>query len=76
MSNMERFIRTKEGAGKYTRNCSQERQHGVVEGIMWDRTLKKQLSVKCLGACVVPACVYGLITLELTERQEEELQVG
>ena len=30
-----------------------------VEGIMWDRKLKKQLNGKLLEACVVPACIYG-----------------
>ena len=29
-----------------------------VEGIMWDRKLKKQLKGKVLEACVVPACIY------------------
>ena len=42
-----------------------------VEGIMWDRKLKKQLKGKVLEACVVPACIYGLGTLALTERQEK-----
>ena len=30
-----------------------------VEGIMWDRKLKKQLKGKVLEACVVLACIYG-----------------
>ena len=29
-----------------------------VEGIMWDRKLKKQLKGKVLETCVVPACIY------------------
>ena len=41
-----------------------------VEGIMWDRKLKKQLKGKVLEACVVAACIYGLGTLALTKRQE------
>ena len=41
------------------------------EGFMWDRKLKKQLKRKVLKACVVPACIYGLGTLALTERQEK-----
>ena len=41
-----------------------------VEGIMWDRKLKKQLKGKVLEACVVPVGIYGLGTLALTERQE------
>ena len=41
-------------------------------GIMWDRKLKKQLKGKVLEACVVPAYIYGLGTLALTERQEIE----
>ena len=43
-----------------------------VEGIMWDRKLKKQLKVNMLEACVVQACVYELGTLALTEKQEEK----
>ena len=46
-----------------------------VEGIMWDRKLKKQLKGKVLGTCVVPTCIYGLGTLALTERQEEKIQI-
>ena len=42
-----------------------------VEGIMWDRKLKKQLKGAVLETCVVPACIYGLGTLALTERQEK-----
>ena len=42
-----------------------------VEGIMWDRKLKKQLKGKVLEVCVVPACIYGLGTLALTEKQEK-----
>ena len=47
-----------------------------VEGIMWDRKLKKQLKGKVLEVCVVPACIYGLGTLALTERQEEKIQIA
>ena len=31
---------------------------------------------KVLEACVVPACIYGLGTLALTERQEEKIQIA
>ena len=41
-----------------------------VEGIIWDRKLKKQLKAKVLEACVEPACIFGLGTLVLTERHE------
>ena len=47
-----------------------------VEGIMWDRKLKKQLKGKVLEACAVPACIYGLGTLVPTERQEENMQIA
>ena len=47
-----------------------------VEGIMWDRKLKKQLKGKVLETCEVPACIYGLGTLALTERQEEKIQIA
>ena len=43
---------------------------------MWDRKLKKQLKVKMLEACVVPACIYGLGKMALTEIQEEMMQIG
>ena len=38
--------------------------------------LKKQLKGKVLETCVVPACIYGLGTLALTERQEEKMQTA
>ena len=47
-----------------------------VEGIMWGRKLKKQLKGEVLETCVVPACIYGLGTLALTKRQEEEMQIA
>ena len=40
-----------------------------VEGIMWDRKLKKQLKGKVLEACVVPVSIYGLGTL--AQRHED-----
>ena len=43
---------------------------------MWDKKLKKQLKGKVLEACVVPACIYGLGTLALTERQEEKIHMA
>ena len=46
-----------------------------VEGSMWHRKLVKQVKGKGLEAYVVPACVYGLGTHALTERQEK-LQVA
>ena len=47
-----------------------------VEGVMWDRKLKKQLKGKVLEACVVPACIYGLGTLPLIERHKEKMQIA
>ena len=47
-----------------------------VEGVVWDRKLKKQLKGKVLETCVVPACIYGSGTLALTERQEEKIQIA
>ena len=47
-----------------------------VEGIMWDRKLKKQLKGKVLEACAVPACIYGLGTLAPTDRQVEKMQIA
>ena len=47
-----------------------------VEGIMWDRKLKKQLKGKVSETCVVPACIYGLGTLALTEGREEKMQIA
>ena len=43
---------------------------------MWNTKLKKQLKGKVLEACVLPACIYGSLTLALTERQEEKLHVA
>ena len=37
-----------------------------VEGIMWDRKLKKQLKGKVLETCLVPTCINVLGTLALT----------
>ena len=47
-----------------------------VEGVTWDRKLKKQLKAKVLEGCVVPAFIYGLGTLALTERQEEKMHIA
>ena len=41
-----------------------------VEGIIWDKNVKKQLNGKVLEACMVPACVHGSGTPALTEKQE------
>ena len=43
---------------------------------MWDGKLKKQLKEEVLETCVVPACIYGLRTLALTERREEKIQIA
>ena len=37
---------------------------------------KKQLKGKVLETCVVPACIYGLGTLAMTDRQEEKIQIA
>ena len=47
-----------------------------MECIMWGRKLKKQLKGKVLEACVVPAFIYGLGTLALTEKQEEKVHIA
>ena len=46
-----------------------------VEGVMLDRQISKMLKGKVLGACVAPACLYGLETVALTEQQQLKLQV-
>ena len=35
-----------------------------------------QIAENNLEACVVAACIYGLGTLALTERQEEKMQIA
>ena len=54
-------MRMEEVVRKYTGECKQVQ-------------LKKQLKGKVLETCVVPACIYGLGTLALTEKQEEKMQ--
>ena len=44
-----------------------------VEGIMLDITISKKLKGTVLRACVTPACLYGLKTVELTEQQQQKL---
>ena len=61
-----------EGASKSTdegasRSSSTEKGGGYI-----DETTK----CKVLGACVVPACVYGYIRLALTQRHDEKLHAA
>ena len=67
-------VRMEEVARRRRGGCRQEQQGGRWK-VLWGRKLKKQLKGK-VEACVVPACVCGLETLALTERQEEKLRVA
>ena len=46
-----------------------------VEGVMTDRHISKKLKGKVLGTCVIPACIYGLETVALSNAQQQRLQV-
>ena len=46
-----------------------------VEGVMVDRNISKKLKGKVLDSCVVPASIYGLETLALSELHQHKLQV-
>ena len=47
---------------------------GKIERVMLDRKILKKLKRKVLKACVTPACLYGLVTVALTE-QQQQLQI-
>ena len=47
----------------------------AVEGVMTDRRISKSLKGKVMGTRVSPACLFGTETLELTELQQQRLQV-
>ena len=46
-----------------------------VEGVMMDRNVSRKLNGKVLDYCVVPASMYGLETLALSELHPHELHV-
>ena len=46
-----------------------------VEGVMVDRNISRKLKWKVLDSCVVPASIYGLETLALSELHQHKLQV-
>ena len=46
-----------------------------VEGVRSDRHISKKLKGKVLGACVIPAMVYGIETLPVSEKHQHRLQV-
>ena len=46
-----------------------------VEGVKSDRYISKKLIGKVLGACVIPAMLYGLETLPVSEKHQHRLQV-
>ena len=69
-------MRMEEVARRQRGGCKQEQQHGggwkVICGTeRWRNSCRE----KCWKNRVLPACIYGLETLGLTERQEEKLQV-
>ena len=46
-----------------------------VERVMVDRKISRKLKGKVLDSCVVPASIYGLETLALSELHQHKLQV-
>ena len=46
-----------------------------VEGVMLDIHMSRKLKGKVLSSCIIPAYLYGLETLAMTEKQHEILQV-
>ena len=42
---------------------------------MADRHISKKLKGKVLGTSVIPACMYGLETVDLSKTQQQRLQV-
>ena len=46
-----------------------------VEGVMMDRKISRKLKGNVLDSCVVPASIYGLETLALSELHQHKLQV-
>ena len=46
-----------------------------VEGVMADRKISRKLKGNILMSCVMPAYLYGLEMVALTERQQQRLQV-
>ena len=68
------------GDGKTEREVRRRVQAGAnawrsVEGVMADRRISNRLKGKVMSTCVSPACLYGTETLELTELQQQRLQV-
>ena len=68
------------GDGKTEREVHRRVQAGAnawraVEGLMTDRRISKRLKGKVMSTCVIRACLYGTVTLALTELQQQRLQV-
>ena len=68
------------GEGKTEREVRRRVQAGAnvwraVEGVMAAQRISKRLKGKVMRTCVTPACMYGTETLELTELQQQRLQV-
>ena len=66
--------------GKTGREVCKRLQAGAnawrkVEGVMRDKKISKKIKGKILTTCVVPACVYGLEAVALTDEQLKKLQV-
>jgi len=47
----------------------------MVEGVMADRKISRKLKGKVMVSCMMPAYLYGLKMVALTERQEQRSQV-
>ena len=44
-----------------------------VEGVMMAKTISRKLKGKFMYSCAVPAIIYGLVTLALSEQQHHNL---
>ena len=68
------------GDGKYEAEVPRRVQVGAnawrrVEWVMADRKISRKVKGKVLMSCVTLAFLYGLETVALTERQQQNLQV-
>ena len=48
----------------------------AVEGVMAERRVSKRLKGKFMSTCVTPVCLHGTETMEMTELQQQRMQVS
>ena len=74
------YLETVTRDGKSEAEVQRRIQVGVnvlrrVEGVMADRKISRKLKGNVLMLCVMPAYIYGLEMVALTERQQQRMQV-